>query len=37
MAMGVAESVADSIQVATTQIAEWIKRDYKLDDRSRFF
>jgi amidase len=32
MAMGVAGSVADSIQVATTQLAEWLKRDYKLND-----
>jgi amidase len=32
MAMGVAGSVADSIQIATTQLAEWIKRDYKLND-----
>jgi amidase len=32
MAMGVAGSVADSIQIATTQIAEWIKKEYKLND-----
>ncbi len=32
MAMGVAGSVADSIQVATTQLAEWLKREYKLSD-----
>jgi acetamidase/formamidase len=32
MAMGVAGSVADSIQVATTQLVEWLKRDYKLSD-----
>ena len=32
MAMGVAGSVGDSIQVATTQLAEWLKRDYKLND-----
>jgi amidase len=32
MAMGVAGSVPDSIQVATTQLAEWLKRDYKLSD-----
>jgi acetamidase/formamidase len=32
MAMGVAGSVADSIQVATTQLVEWLKRDYKLND-----
>jgi len=32
MAMGIAGSVADSIQVATTQLAEWLKKDYKLSD-----
>jgi len=32
MAMGVSGSVADSIQVATTQLVEWLKRDYKLND-----
>jgi amidase len=32
MAMGVAGSVPDSIQVATTQLIEWLKRDYKLND-----
>jgi len=32
MAMGVAGSIADSIQVATTQLAEWLKREYKLND-----
>jgi acetamidase/formamidase len=32
MAMGVAGSVADSIQVATTQLVEWLKREYKLND-----
>ena len=32
MAMGVAGSVPDSIQVATTQLAEWLKREYKLND-----
>jgi amidase len=32
MAMGVAGSVADSIQIATTQLVEWLKRDYKLND-----
>jgi len=32
MAMGVAGSVADSIQVATSQLVEWLKRDYKLSD-----
>jgi amidase len=32
MSMGVAGSVPDSIQVATSQLADWIKRDYKLND-----
>jgi acetamidase/formamidase len=32
MAMGIAGSVADSIQVATTQLVEWLKKDYKLND-----
>ena len=32
MAMGVAGSVADSIQVATTQLVDWVKKDYKLSD-----
>jgi acetamidase/formamidase len=32
MAMGVSGSVADSIQVATSQLADWIKRDYHLSD-----
>jgi amidase len=32
MAMGVAGSVADSIQVATAELAEWLKRDYQLND-----
>jgi acetamidase/formamidase len=32
MAMGVAGSIADSIQVATTQLVEWLKREYKLND-----
>jgi len=32
MAMGVAGSVPDSIQVATAQLAEWLKKDYKLND-----
>jgi len=32
MAMGVAGSVADSIQIATSQLADWLKRDYKLTD-----
>jgi len=32
MAMGVSGAVADSIQIATTQLVEWLKRDYKLND-----
>jgi amidase len=32
MAMGVGGSVADSIQIATSQLADWLKRDYKLSD-----
>lgn len=32
MAMGVAGSIPDSIQVATAQLADWLKRDYKLSD-----
>ncbi len=32
MAMGVAGSIPDSIQVATTQLVEWLKHDYKLSD-----
>jgi amidase len=32
MAMGVAGSVADSIQTATSQLADWLKRDYHLSD-----
>jgi hypothetical protein len=32
MAMGVAGSVADSIQVATSELANWLKRDYNLSD-----
>jgi acetamidase/formamidase len=32
MSMGVAGSVPDSIQVATSQLADWLKRDYKLND-----
>jgi amidase len=32
MAMGVAGSVADSIQVATTELVQWLKREYKLND-----
>lgn len=32
MAMGVAGSIPDSIQAATTELADWIKRDYHLND-----
>jgi acetamidase/formamidase len=32
IAFGIAGSVPDSIQVATSQLATWIKRDYKLSD-----
>jgi acetamidase/formamidase len=32
MAMGVSGSVADSIQIATSELANWIKRDFKLND-----
>jgi acetamidase/formamidase len=32
MSVGVAGSVADAIQVATSQLAAWMKRDYKLND-----
>jgi acetamidase/formamidase len=32
MSMGVSGSVADSIQLATSQLATWLKTDYKLDD-----
>ena len=32
ISFGVSGSVPDSIQLATTQLAEWIKRDYKLND-----
>jgi amidase len=32
MAMGVAGSVADSIQVASTELAEWLKREYELNE-----
>jgi amidase len=32
MAMGVSGSIADSIQIATTQLVEWLKKDYKLSD-----
>ena len=32
ISFGVSGSVPDSIQLATTQLAEWIKHDYKLND-----
>jgi amidase len=32
ISFGVSGSVADSIQLATTQLAEWIKHDYHLND-----
>jgi acetamidase/formamidase len=32
MAMGIAGSIPDSLQIATSQLAEWLKRDYKLGD-----
>jgi len=32
ISFGVAGSVPESIQLATTQLAEWIKHDYKLND-----
>jgi acetamidase/formamidase len=32
IAFGIAGSVHDSIQVATSQLATWIKKDYKLSD-----
>jgi acetamidase/formamidase len=32
MSMGVAGSVPDSIQIATSQLGDWLKRDYKLTD-----
>ena len=32
MSFGVARSVPDSIQLATTQLAQWIKHDYNLND-----
>ena len=30
--LGVAGSVADSIQIATSELANWLKRDYRLND-----
>lgn len=32
MSVGVAGSVQDALQIATTQFAEWLKHDYKLND-----
>ena len=32
MSMGISGSVPESIQVATSQLATWLKTDYKLDD-----
>ncbi len=32
ISFGVSGSVPESIQLATTQLAEWVKHDYKLDD-----
>jgi acetamidase/formamidase len=32
MSFGVARSVPDSIQLATTQLAQWLKHDYQLND-----
>jgi len=32
MSVGVAGSVPDAIQIATTQLAEWLKHDYNLND-----
>lgn len=32
ISFGVSGSVPESIQVATTQLAEWVKHDYKLND-----
>jgi len=32
ISFGVSGSVPDSIQLATTQLAEWMKKDYKLND-----
>jgi amidase len=32
MAMGITGSLADSLQLATSQMVEWLKRDYKLSD-----
>jgi acetamidase/formamidase len=32
ISFGVSGSVPDSIQLATTQLADWVKHDYKLND-----
>ena len=32
MSMGIGGSVADAIQIATAQLAEWIKREYGIRD-----
>jgi amidase len=32
IAFGISGSVPDSIQIATSQLATWIKKDYKLSD-----
>ena len=32
MSVGVAGSVPDAIQIATSQLATWLKTDYKLND-----
>jgi acetamidase/formamidase len=32
MSVGVAGSIQDALQIATTQLAEWLKHDYKLND-----
>ena len=30
--MGIAGSLADALQAATSQLADWMKSDYKLND-----
>jgi acetamidase/formamidase len=32
MAMGIAGSLGEALQIATTQLTNWLKRDYKLSD-----
>jgi amidase len=32
MSVGVAGSIQDALQIATTQLAEWLRHDYKLND-----